>query len=293
MVRDHSVSAKVLDAVVHLTMLLVLLVCLVPLLNIVAYSLSTSHAVSAGGITILPKEFSLAGYKAILRDSLIPRAFLNSVVITVLGTLINVVLTMLTAYPLSKKHLPFRTFYMVLIVSTMFFGGGLIPTFILVNALGLSNSFLALILPGAISVWNLIIMMSFFRGFPVELEESARLDGAGDIAIIARIVIPLSLAPIATIALFYAVGHWNSYFQALIYLHDTKKYPLQLILREIVLDQQMAADLAVRSGTDQSPVTSESVKYSTLVISIVPMLIVYPYIQKYFVKGVMVGSLKG
>jgi putative aldouronate transport system permease protein len=206
---------------------------------------------------------------------------------------VNVVLTLLTAYPLSKGYLPFRKFYMFLIVATMFFGGGLIPTFILVNSLGLSNSYMALILPGAISVWNLLIMMSFFRSFPIELEESARLDGAGDIAIILRIVIPLSMAPIATIALFYAVGHWNSYFQALIYLRDTSKYPLQLILREIVLDQQMAADLAVRTGSDQSPVTAENVKYTTLVISILPMLIVYPYIQKYFVKGIMIGSLKG
>ncbi|WP_168122306.1 carbohydrate ABC transporter permease [Paenibacillus sp. HB172176] len=293
MVNDNSLSSRMLDIVVHAAMLLVLLACLIPLLNILAYSFSTPHAISKSGITLIPKEFSLEGYKAIFKDSLIPRSFLNSILITGGGTLINIALTILTAYPLSKSKLPFRKYYLFLIVATMFFGGGLIPGFILVNALGLYNSYLALILPTALSVWNLLIMMSFFRSFPQELEESAKLDGAGELSILFRIVIPLSMAPIMTIALFYAVGHWNSYFQALIYLRDTDKFPLQLILREIVLDQQMAADLAARSGTDQRPVSSEGVKYSTLIISIVPMLLVYPYIQNYFVKGVMIGSLKG
>jgi putative aldouronate transport system permease protein len=293
MVQDNSVSSKVLDLVVHVTMLLVAAACLVPLLNILAYSFSTTHSIAKGGITLLPKEFSWAGYEAVLRDSLIPRSFLNAVIITAGGTALNTAMTILTAYPLSKRHLPFRKYYLILIIATMFFSGGLIPSFILVKSLGMYNTYWALILPSALSVWNVMIMMSFFRSFPVELEESAKLDGAGDLAVIAKIIIPLSMAPIVTIALFYAVGHWNSYFQALIYLRDVKKFPLQLLLREIVLDQQMAADLATRTGMDEKPVSSESVKYSTLVISIVPMLIVYPYIQRYFVKGIMIGSLKG
>ena len=204
---------------------------------------------------------------------------------------------MLMAYPLSKKKLPLRRFYTTLIVFTMFFSGGLIPTFLVVKGLGLYNTMWALILPGAISTMNLIIMRTFFQSIPMELEESAFLDGANDIVVFYRIILPLSKASIATIAMFYAVGHWNSWFNALVYLKDSEKYPMQLILRDIVIQSQMSRELAEQGSTEAyeliNTVSVEGIKYATLFFSIIPMLIIYPFVQKYFVKGVMIGSLKG
>jgi putative aldouronate transport system permease protein len=207
------------------------------------------------------------------------------------------------AYPLSKKRLTLRGFYTTLVVITMFFGGGLIPTFLLVRSLGMYNTLWAMVLPGAIATWNLIIMRTFFQAIPAELEESAYLDGASDMKILLRIVLPLSKAAIATIGLFYLVAHWNSWFSAVIYLKDSKKFPLQLILRHIVIQGQIAeemvqkgmmaaADLLDREGAEDF-ISVEKIKYATLFASMVPMLIIYPFIQRYFVKGVMIGSLKG
>jgi putative aldouronate transport system permease protein len=207
------------------------------------------------------------------------------------------VMTVLTAYPLSKKNLPLRGFYMTLIIITMFFGGGLIPSFLLVRSLKMYNTVWALVLPGAVSSMNMIIMRTFFEGLPAELEESARLDGAGDFRILARIILPLSTASIATIGMFYAVSHWNSWFSANIYLRESSKFPLQLILREIIMQNQMARELAeqgnIAAMEETGYISVEGLKYATLVISIAPMLMIYPFVQKYFVKGVLIGSLKG
>jgi len=233
----------------------------------------------------------------VLRRGTVPRAFVNSVIYTTVGTAINLLLTTSFAYALSRKHLALRNLYMTVAIIPMYFSGGLIPTFLLVKNLGLYNSMWALILPGAINITNFIIMRTFFQSIPKELEESASLDGANDFVILYKIILPLSKAAIFTIGLYYAVGHWNSWFSAMIYLNDAGKYPLQMILRELVIAASSLRDAAdsgdFNTAADIVNINVKGIKYATLFISIVPMLIIYPFIQKHFVKGVMVGSLKG
>ena len=291
MVRDRSVSAKVFEAVVHIVMICVVLLTLLPVIHVISISFSSAAAISRGDVGLWPVEFSVSAYTAIFESGNVPRSFLNSVYYTALGTAINMLLTTMMAYPLSRTYLTFRKFYNVLVLITMFFSGGLIPTFLTVKNLGLYNTVWAIVLPGAISTWNLIIMRTFFMGLPAELEESAQLDGANDFTIFARIILPLSKASIATIALFYGVGHWNNWFSGMIYFKNSKSYPLQTILRSIVINSEVSDEITVDEVINS--ISAEGIKYSTLVVSMVPMMAVYPFIQKYFVKGVMIGSLKG
>lgn len=299
MVKDTTLGSRVLDAVVHIVMVLVVIVTLFPVLHVIAVSFSDPQNIAGGNVALFPQGFNLSAYRTILLEDVhIPKSFLNSVFITSAGTLVNVVMTTVTAYSLSKKYLVFRGFFMTYVVVPMFFGGGIIPLFLVVKSLGMVGSYSALIIPYLISPWWLIIMVSFFRTFPVELEEAAKIDGCSDFGALVRIVLPLSTAAVATIALFYAVSYWNSFFPALMFLNDYNKYPLQLILRDIVLQNSLADQLASQGNVSlarelQSSITPQSVQYATLVVSIVPMLIVYPFIQKYFVKGIMIGSLKG
>lgn len=291
MVRDRSVSAKVFEAVVHIVMICVVLLTLLPVIHVISISFSSAAAISRGDVGLWPVEFSVSAYTAIFKSGNVPRSFLNSLYYTALGTAINMLLTTMMAYPLSRTYLTFRKFYNVLVLITMFFSGGLIPTFLTVKNLGLYNTVWAIVLPGAISTWNLIIMRTFFMGLPAELEESAQLDGANDFTIFARIILPLSKASIATIALFYGVGHWNNWFSGMIYFKNSKSYPLQTILRSIVINSEVSDEITVDEVINS--ISAEGIKYSTLVVSMVPMMAVYPFIQKYFVKGVMIGSLKG
>ena len=291
MVRDRSVSAKVFEAVVHIVMICVVLLTLLPVIHVISISFSSAAAISRGDVGLWPVEFSVSAYTAIFKSGNVPRSFLNSVYYTALGTAINMLLTTMMAYPLSRTYLTFRKFYNVLVLITMFFSGGLIPTFLTVKNLGLYNTVWAIVLPGAISTWNLIIMRTFFMGLPAELEESAQLDGANDFTIFARIILPLSKASIATIALFYGVGHWNNWFSGMIYFKNSKSYPLQTILRSIVINSEVSDEITVDEVINS--ISAEGIKYSTLVVSMVPMMAVYPFIQKYFVKVVMIGSLKG
>lgn len=297
MIRDKSLSSKILDVVVHVTMLIMLIVTLYPVLNVMAASFSSTNANDRGIMGILPVEFTLDNYLMVLRRGTVPRAFVNSVIYTTVGTAINLLLTTSFAYALSRKHLALRNLYMTVAIIPMYFSGGLIPTFLLVKNLGLYNSMWALILPGAINITNFIIMRTFFQSIPKELEESASLDGANDFVILYKIILPLSKAAIFTIGLYYAVGHWNSWFSAMIYLNDAGKYPLQMILRELVIAASSLRDAAdsgdFNTAADIVNINVKGIKYATLFISIVPMLIIYPFIQKHFVKGVMVGSLKG
>ena len=302
-IRDRSASSVALDVFVHASIALLLVVTLYPVLYIASVSLSGGLAILRNEVTFYPKGLTFNAYGIIFSTPRIPIAFKNSVLYTALGTAINLVLTIATAYPLSKKRLTLRGFYMALVVVTMFFSGGLIPTFLVVRALGMYNSIWALVIPGAISVWNLIVLRTFFQAQPVELEESAYLDGAGDLRILWSVVLPVSKAAIATIALFYLVEHWNSWFPAVIYLKEGRRYPLQVILREIVIEGQFTEELVQKgmmaeagskeiAGPD-AYVSVEKLKYATLFTARIPMLLVYPFIQRYFVKGVMIGSLKG
>lgn len=296
--RRKRKKIEAMDIFCYAAALIVVVITLYPVLHLMALSFSSSGAVSKNTVSIWPKEFTLQAYRQVLSTGTVPNSFINSIVYTAIGTVINMLFTSTMAYALSKAQLPFRSFFTKLVLLTMYLSGGMIPTFLLVNALGLYDSIWALVLPGAVSTYNLIVLRSFFAAMPVELEESARLDGANDITVFWRIVLPLSKAGLATIALFYLVGHWNSFYSAMIYLRSADKYPLQLVLRNIVIQGQMANELAAAGQASAAEsmygqVSVNSIKYATLFLSIVPMMFIYPFIQKYFVKGVMIGSLKG
>ena len=270
---------------------------LYPVINVFSISLSHPNEV-ARGITWLPRHLDLSAYEFILDHPMIGVGYRNSLIYVTLGTTINLVMTCLCAYPLSKKGLVGRKFVMLLIVFTMFFSGGLIPTYLLVRALGMVNTMWALLIPGAIAAYNMIILRTFFQSIPEDLEESAFLDGAGRWRILASIVLPLSKAGLAAIGLFYALGHWNSYFNALIYLNDAEKYPLTMIVREIVLQevvakrQELSGDVFDAEREAKFAAYTQNFRYATVFVSIIPMLIIYPFLQRYLVQGVMIGSLK-
>ena len=297
MVKDTSLSGKVLDVVVYTVMIWVLIVTLYPVLHVLASSFSSRVANDTGIVTIFPVGFTLESYKMIIDAGTVIHSFRNSVLYTTIGTIINLFLTGTFAYGLSRKKMPLRKLYTTIAIIPMYFSGGMIPTFLLVVNLGLYNSMWALLLPGAIGITNMIIMRTFFMSMPAELEESAGLDGANDIVIFAKIILPLSSAIIATMTLFYAVGHWNSWFSAMIYLSDSRKYPLQMILRQIVIMASDIREVAESAGFTTDAFMGEvnliGVRYATLFLSIFPMLLIYPFIQRHFVKGVMIGSLKG
>ena len=298
MIADRSLSSKIMDVIVYTTMIVVLVTNLYPVLYVVSASLSSASANDRGLVTIFPVDFNIDAYIGIFSMPTLTRAFTNSVIITASGTAINMFFTTTYAYALSRKKLALRGFYTVVAMIPMYFSGGLIPSFLLITrTLHLYNSWWALILPGAISTTNMIIMRSFFVSLPAELEESAYLDGANDIVIFYKIILPLSKAVLFTIGLYYLVGHWNSWFNAMIYLDDDNKMPLQYMLRQIVLLsanlEQAALDGEVVSGSSLYFTNYVAVKYATLVFSMIPMLMIYPFIQKYFVKGVMIGSIKG
>ena len=298
MIADKSVSSKVMDVIVYATMIIVLAVTLYPVLYVLSSSLSSANANDRGLVTIFPVEFNIDAYKGIFAMPTLTRAFKNSVIITAGGTAINMIFTTSYAYALSRKRLALRGIYTIIAMIPMYFSGGLIPNFLLITQnLRLYNSWWALILPGAINTSNMIIMRSFFVSLPAELEESAYLDGANDFVIFWKIMLPLSQAVMMTVGLYYLVGHWNSWFSAMVYLHDEETMPLQFMLRQIVLLsanlEQAALDGEAITGTSIYFTNYVAVKYATLVFSMVPMLMIYPFIQKFFVKGVMIGSIKG
>lgn len=275
---------------------LFILVTLYPLIFVVSASFSSGEALMRGEVWLLPKGVNLDAYRTIFKMPEILRGFVNSLLYTALGTAVNVVFTVLAAYPLSRKDLYGRPVLMFLFAFTMMFSGGLIPTYLLVRDLKLLNSVWALILPGALSVWNMTITMNFFRGnLPDEMLEATQIDGCNDVQFLWRFAVPLSKSILAVIALFYAVGHWNSYFSALIYLTDARKYPLQLVLRDILINNQL--DISSSQMDVQTMLRKEYLqdllKYAIIVVSTVPMMVLYPFVQKYLVKGVMLGSLKG
>lgn len=291
MAKDDKVFYVTIDVV--LTLMLV--VILWPLIFIVSSSLSSKEAVMAGRVFLLPVDFSLEGYKAIFKTGEVIVGYRNTILYTLVGTTLNVILTLIAAYPLSRKDLPYRRPISFIFTFTMFFSGGMVPTYMLVSNLGLLNTPYAMILPGALSVYNMIICRSFIENsIPHEIYEAASIDGCSDFGYFTKILIPLSGPVIAVITLYYAVAHWNSYFNAFLYLTDDKLYPLQLVLRNILLANQMDAAMV----TDMEQMESKQgladlIKYALIVVSSLPVLIIYPFIQKYFVKGVMIGSVKG
>jgi putative aldouronate transport system permease protein len=289
-VRDEPLF----DWAVNLISFVLVLFVAYPLIYVISASFSDPLRVIQGEVWLLPSKPTLASYGYIIGDGRIWQGYRNTVLYTAVGTALNLAMTILAAYPLSRRDLPGRNFFMFLMVFTMYFSGGLIPTYLVIRQLGLLNSFWVMILPTAIVTYNLIVMRTFFATtIPKELLESGFIDGAGNFRILLTIVLPLSSPVIAVVGLFYAVGHWNAFFNALIYLRDSALYPLQLILRDILL-QSMVEDVGTDSlGMQEQVLISEGIKYAIILISSLPVILMYPFVQKYFVKGVMVGSIKG
>jgi putative aldouronate transport system permease protein len=289
----ESRSDKIFTIINNLCLILISLSILYPLVYIVSASLSTPDAVISGRVWLWPVGFSLEGYKAVFRHDLIMAGFMNSLFYMVFGTALNVFMTILAAYPLSRRDIFGGGFLMLLLVFTMLFDGGLIPRYLLVKDLGLLNTRWALIIPTALTVWNVIITRTYFKvSIPHEMLEAAQIDGCNDFKFLVKIVIPLSLPIIAVISLFYAVGHWNQFFNALIFLSDQKLFPLQLVLNHILIQNQVSLEMMDADEMVKKEALVQLLKYSLIVIASAPVLAIYPFVQKYFVKGVMLGSLK-
>ena len=289
----RTFGSRAFDVVNVAFMFLFLLITLYPFWYVVIVSFSDGKAVLSSLVKFWPVHFTLDTYKVVLRDSNILSGFKNSVIYTVCGTLVNLVMSTLCAYPLSRPILPGKKLFMRVIVFTMFFSGGMIPSYLVINQLGMIDTIWAMIIPGAISTYNMIVMRTFFMGIPESLHESAALDGANDLQVLVRIVLPLSKSILATMLLFYAVGHWNAYVNALLYLNKKAMFPLQSILRNMVVDGQFTEAQTQVGSVSSFTVIETTMKYATIVVSTMPILLIYPFVQKYFVKGVMIGSIKG
>ncbi|MDO3681101.1 carbohydrate ABC transporter permease [Paenibacillus ehimensis] len=291
----QSVSDRIFIVTVYAVLGLTALLVLYPLFFVLIASVSSPQLVLSGDIWLWPRDITWRGYEKLFANEEIMRGYGNTILYTAAGTAVNVAMTVAGAFPLSRRDFIGRQWIAGMMVFTMFFSGGLIPTYLLIKQLGLLNTFWVMIVPGAVSVWNIILMRTFFQnGLPFELQEAAAIDGCTNLRILWRIVLPLSAPILAVMVLFYSVGHWNAYFQALIYLSDRDKYPLQLILREILVQGETKDMVDVSEGSLSGSVLDvESIKYAAVIVANLPVLLLYPFLQKYFVKGVMVGAIKG
>lgn len=289
----HSFGERLFDVINNLIMLLVAFVMIYPLYYVVVASFSNaSEFVSHKGMLWSPLSPNVLAYRLAFKNPMLLRGYANTIFIVVVGVLVNLTLTVIGAYFLSRKEVRLQKPIMILIIITMFFSGGMIPFYFAVRDLGLENTHWAIIFPAAINTFNLIIMKTAFLGVPESLTESANLDGAGHIRILVNIVLPVTKSSLAVIGLYYAVEHWSSWFNAMLFLKDREKYPLQLILREILIQNNMT-EMADGGDVAGRAFISETIKYAIIVISTAPILCVYPFLQKYFTKGVMIGAVKG
>ncbi|MDR2618302.1 MAG: carbohydrate ABC transporter permease [Treponema sp.] len=295
LVMKESAPDRVFITAVYVILVIVLIGVLYPLYFTVIASFSDPQAVNQGRVIILPRGFTVEGYQRLLLDPAIPRGYLNTIIMTAAGILISVFLTLSAAFALSNKNLFGRRFFTGFFAFTMFFNGGMIPTYILVKNLGMLNTLWALILPGCVGAWNLFLVRTFFSStIPAELYEAAAMDGAPVTYYFYRVVLPLSSAIISVMVLYYGVGYWNLFFPALLYIRDDALYPLQMVLRNIILENESLAlsNLDAETVADRQRIV-DLLKYSSMIAASVPLLIVYPFLQKYFTQGVMVGSIKG
>jgi len=281
------------DTVNYALMLALIGIMLYPLYYILIVSVSHGGAVARGEVTWLPVDVTLKAYEIIFSDAPIVNAYKNTLLYTSLGVLINLTCTALCAYPLSRREFVGKQWLSLFIVFTMFFDGGMIPRFLVVNSLGMIDTVWAIVIPPAVSVMYMIMMRTFFQDIPEALHESAYMDGANDWVVFRKVVLPLSAPLMATMTLFYAVMHWNSFFPALIYLNESKRYPIQMILRNIVIQGDLSAQSVEMAGVMGNMIVDQNIKYAVVIISILPILLLYPFLQKYFVKGAMIGSVKG
>lgn len=267
-------------------------VMLYPFIHVISVSFSDSTKYTPGDLLLLPKGFTTEAYRLVLSGSVVPRALVVSIAVTVLGTLINMVFTVTLAYGLTQsKRVPGSRFVLLLVLFSMLFSAGIIPNYLLVKQLGMIDTYWSLVIPGTISAFNLVVIRNFFMNIPEELLDAARIDGAGELQILWRIVLPLSKAVMAVIALFYGVAHWNAFFGAMLYLNDTKMWPVQLVLRQYVLQAEPLPGAQLEPS--QITITPHTVQMAVLVLATVPILVVYPFLQRYFTKGVLTGAIKG
>ncbi|MBD5436891.1 MAG: carbohydrate ABC transporter permease [Treponema sp.] len=282
------------NVIINVFMALVIFLALYPIWYTVVVSFNNSEDTLRGGIYWLPRQFTFESYKMVFQDRSILNAFVVTILKTVIGTVVSVFFTAMVGYAFSKKHIMGNRVYTIIGTVTMFFGGGLIPTFILYKNIGLYDNFLVYILPAMFNFYNMIIFMSFFRELPAGLEESAKLDGANDFTIFIKLIFPLSMPVVATIALFNGVAQWNDYFTGVMYINDAAKQPIQTFLYRIIASASASkAVVSMPAGISVQQVSSQSVRLATMVVTTLPIVCVYPFLQKYFVKGMLIGSIKG
>ncbi len=293
LIKKHSggirISASRRAFLVFNTLFLLLLgfIMLYPVIYVAAASFSEESAILRGEVSFIPVRAHIKAYQKVFQYPLLWKSYGNTLMYTFVGTAINLVLTVFGAWALSQRKMVGRRFFTLMCVFTMFFSGGMIPTFLVVKGLGMLNTIWAIVLPGAVSTYNMILMRTFFRQIPESLVEAAELDGCRDFGVLFKIVLPLSLASLMTIGMFYAVAHWNSYFSSVLYLSKPEMFPIQIILRQVVLLNEI-----VENSTSTENVMAEGIKYATIMVAMLPMLCIYPFVQRYFVKGVMIGSVK-
>lgn len=289
-----TTGEKIFDWVNRIVLISLTMTFLIPFLNVISTSFVSEKELIERGFVLVPRNFDFTAYKLFLqKGSVLLDAYKITIFRVVVGSFINLLVTAMFAYAMAKKDLPGRNFFITMVFITMLIGGGLIPTYMVVRALKLIDSVWAMIIPSMMSVWNMLILRNFFYTIPSSLEESALIDGATPFTVLIKIIVPLSMPALATIGLFYAVGHWNAWFDAVIYINDTQKYPVQVVLRNFVLNMT-AYELELEESTGISAVPpSVTIRSAVIVISTLPILCIYPFVQQYFVKGIMVGSIKG
>ena len=292
MALKQTTGEKVFNAFNIAVLAVVALLCIYPFVYILSLSLSTAAEANRQSIHLYPGEISLAAYKIVLSSPEILRAYINTIVRTLLGTILTVVMTCIAAYPLSRRELPHRALFIFLVLFTMIFNGGIVPNYLLIRNLGLLNTVWALVLPGMLSAFNIIIVKNFFQGIPESFAEAARVEGASEFTILFRIYMPLSKPVLATISLWTAIIHWNQWFDAMLYITDNSKQVLQVMMQRIVIENSTQILEAGITTQDFSQYTSDTFKAATIIIIILPFIFVYPFLQKYFVKGILIGGVK-
>ncbi|AFH59874.1 carbohydrate ABC transporter permease [Paenibacillus caseinilyticus] len=290
MIQDRTFGNRLFDTVNAAVLILVALCTVLPFVYVLAVSFTDPHEVAKGGMILFPTKFSLAAYEYIFSTDTLVKSLGVSIYVTVVGTFINLLFTSLLAYPLAKPHFRGRQVILLGVLFTMLFSGGMIPSYFVVKELGMTNTLWSLMIPSAISAFNLIVLRNFFQQIPDGLEDSAKIDGCSDLDILFRIVLPLSLPALATFGLFYAVAHWNTFFSAILYINDHNKWPVQVLLREIVI---LAQSRIGETSFEESLIQPLTIRMAVIVFATVPILLVYPFLQKHFAKGVLLGSVKG
>ena len=292
MIKSKTIGGKTADILIYLTVIFMTMCCLFPLLNMVAISFSDKAAASANMVGLVPVDFTTSAYKTLLGESQFWVSFWISIKRVFLGTIINMILTILLAYPLSKSKREFKgqDVYMYIVIFSMLFSGGMIPIYLTIKSYGLLNSIWALILPGAVPVFNVILLMNFFKGVPKSLEEAAAIDGASKLTILLKIYLPISMPALATIILFCIVNHWNDFFSGLVYMNKTSMYPLQTYIQQLSVDMSQITDPEQLKRFAQ--VSNKTLDAAKIVVSTIPLLIIYPFLQKYFVSGIVIGAVK-